>query len=146
EFSFFNNALKVIPQFKIRTEKSAKFTENKDGQSVTQINKHLQETIPIIRVDYKLTDNTTLHFGMQGITFLKGFEAFAYRIRNLKDDFETENRRTVAFSFSNKSQYAGYNIVIDFGYKFTTRDFKRIEDRVKGKEESTLYFSIFTGF
>lgn len=146
EISFFNNALKVIPQFKIRTEKSAKFTENKEGQSITQITKHLQETIPIIRVDYKLTDNTTLHFGMQGITFLKGIEVTAYRIRNLKDDFETENRRTVAFSLSNKSQYAGYNIVIDFGYKFTTRDFKRFEDRVKGKEESTLYFSIFTGF
>ncbi len=146
EFSFFNNVLKIIPQFKIRTEKSVKFTENKEGTPITVINKHLQETIPIIRVDYRLTDNTTVHFGMQGIPFLKDIPGLAYRIKNLKDDFETENRRTIAVSLSNKSQYAGYNIVIDFGYKFTTRDFKRIEDRIKGKEESTLYFSIFTGF
>ncbi|MFN4112001.1 MAG: hypothetical protein ACK4G1_06965, partial [Ignavibacteria bacterium] len=62
------------------------------------------------------------------------------------DDFESEDRRTVALSLSNKSQYAGYNIVIDFGYKYTTRDFKREEDRFKGREESTLYFSIYTGF
>lgn len=146
EFSFLDNALKVTPQFKVRTEKSSKFTENKDGEKITVINKHLQETIPIIRVDYKLTQNTTLHFGMQGITFLKGVSPLAYRIRNLKDDFESEDRRTIALSLSNKSQYAGYNIVIDFGYKYTTRDFKREEDRFKGREESTLYFSIYTGF
>ncbi len=90
EFSFLNNALKVIPQFKIRTEKSSKFTENKDGEKITIINKHLQETIPIVRVDYRLTQNTTLHFGMQGITFLKGITPLAYRIRNLKDDLKVK--------------------------------------------------------
>ncbi|MCX8009869.1 MAG: hypothetical protein N3A61_01850, partial [Ignavibacteria bacterium] len=146
EFSFFNNALKVIPQFKIRTEKSTKQTENKEGDKITIVNKNLQETIPILRVDYKLTDNTTVHFGLQGFSFLKGIPMLAYRIRNLKDDFESEDRRTFAVSLSNKSQYAGYNIVIDFGYKYTTRDYKRVEDQIKGREEAVLYFSLYTGF
>ena len=143
-FQFFNNALKISPQFKIRTEKVLKFSEDRQGNVVTEIQQHNQEVIPIIRLDYKLTENTDLRFGLQGFSLFGDF--FKYKIRNYKDGFESQDRSIVAFSISNKTQYSGYNVVFDFGYKHTDINFLREVDKLKGNQESTLFFSIYAGF
>lgn len=144
-FYLFDGILKLSPQLKIRTEKIIKFTEDQQRNRTIKIDKHQQEIIPIFRADYRLTDNTNLRFGLQGFG-LAGLDYFKYKIRNFKDNIDSQDRATVAFSLSNATQYSGYNVVVDFGYKFTTIDFKRIEDSTKGSEESTIFFTVFAGF
>lgn len=145
-FQFFNNALKISPQFKIRTEKVVKLSEDRQGNSVTEIQQHTQEVIPIIRLDYRLTENTDLRFGLQGFSLFPSSNFFKYKIRNYKDGIDSQDRSIVAFSISNKTQYAGYNVVFDFGYKYTDINFLREADKAKGAQESTFFFSIYAGF
>jgi hypothetical protein len=145
-YSLFNGALKLSPQVKIRTEKIVKTSEDTFGKQYTLVEKHQQEFIPIFRVDYVLTENTTLRFGVQGFSFFNLTDLFKYKIRNYKDNVDSQDRSTTAFSISNRTQYGGYNIVLDFGIKHTTIDFIRPEDRKKGTQESTIFFSVFAGF
>ena len=143
-FRFFNSALKVSPQFKVRTEKVVKFSEDRQGNAITEIQQHTQEVIPIIRLDYRLTGSTDLRFGLQGFSLFGDF--FKYKIRNYKDGVESQDRAIIAFSISNKTQYAGYNVVFDFGYKYTDINYLRDLDKSKGNQESSLFFSVYAGF
>lgn len=143
-FRFFNDALKISPQFKIRTEKVVKFSEDRQRNSVVEIQQHNQEVIPIVRLDYRLTENTDVRFGVQGFSMFGDF--FKYKIRNYKDGVESQDRAIVAFSISNKTQYAGYNVVFDFGYKYTDINYLREVDKSKGNQESSFFFSIYAGF
>jgi hypothetical protein len=145
-FSLLNGSLRLSPQLKVRTEKTTKFSEDRTGVPTVEISYNQQEIIPIFRVDYNLTQGTVLRFGVQGFTLFGLSDFFLYRIRNFKDNVDSQNRSTIAFSVSNTSQYAGYNIVIDFGFKNTSISFLRPEDQTKGSQESTLFFNVYAGF
>ncbi|MBZ0200424.1 MAG: hypothetical protein K8H86_11190 [Ignavibacteriaceae bacterium] len=144
--ALFNNKLKLSPQLKIRTEKIVKTSEDANSASVTNVVTHQQEFIPIFRVDYSLTSTTDVRFGVQGFSFFRLTDLFFYKIRNYKDNVDSQDRSTIAFSISNKTQYGGYNVVMDFGIKHTNINFIRSEDAKKGTEESLLFFSIYAGF
>jgi hypothetical protein len=111
----------------------------------TEIDGHMQEVIPIVRVDYKLTDFTDLRFGLQGFKLFSS-NLFMYKIRNFNGDEKSQDRSTVAISLSNKTQFSGYNVVFDFGYKFTQIDYLREIDKSLGSQEATIFFTIFAGF
>ncbi len=143
---FFNNKLKLSPQLKIRTEKIVKTSEDASGELATNVITHQQELIPIFRVDYSLTNSTDLRFGVQGFSFFRLTNLFMYKIRNYRDNIDSQDRSTIAFSISNKTQYGGYNVVMDFGFKHTNINFIRPQDASKGTEESVLFFSIYAGF
>ncbi|MBI3579262.1 MAG: hypothetical protein HY089_07630, partial [Ignavibacteriales bacterium] len=47
----------------------------------------------------------------------------------------------------NKSAYGGYNVVIDLGYKLTSREFPREPDPLlREKKESLIFVTIYAGF
>ncbi|MCC6548516.1 MAG: hypothetical protein IT279_00455 [Ignavibacteriaceae bacterium] len=144
-FYLLDGTIKLSPQFKVRTEKTIRLSEDVNGKTVLKIDGHSQEIIPIFRVDYRLTNNTDLRFGLQGFSLFGMSDIFKYKIRNFRDNFESQNKSTAAFSISNKTQFQGYNVVLDFGYKYTSIDFLRPEDRSKGAQESLLFFTIFAG-
>lgn len=144
--SFFRNTLKFSPQFKVRTEKVIRSTEDRQGNTVLTIDRHLQEVIPIFRIDLNVTESTDLRLGFQGFSLFGLTDLFKYKIRNLKDNVESQNRTTFAFSVSNRTQFGGYNVVFDFGYKHTNIDFLREIDKKLGSQESTIFFTIFAGF
>ncbi len=145
-YSFFNGLLRLSPQIKVRTEKVVSTSEDQDGNPITKIGKNQQEFIPIFRVDYSLTESTDLRFGVQGFSLFGLTDLFMYKIRNYADNVDSQDRSTIAFSVSNKTQYGGYNIVMDFGIKNTSINYVRPQDRVKGTEESTIFFSVYAGF
>ncbi|HOJ18961.1 MAG: hypothetical protein GX452_07005 [Ignavibacteriales bacterium] len=140
----FNNSLKISPQFKLRTEKIIITAEDKSGRNITNISTHTQEVIPIVRIDYNLTPSTDLRFGLQGMSFFG--DLLKYKIRNLKDNYGSQDRTTFAASISNKSQFAGYQVVFDFGYTHTSIDYLREADKTLGTEQSMLFFTIYAGF
>ncbi|MBI2417182.1 MAG: hypothetical protein HYV28_04645 [Ignavibacteriales bacterium] len=141
----FNNSFRIIPQIKVRTEKLIRNTEDKFGKKVLVVEESNQEIIPIFRIDYSVTENTDIRFGVQGSTLFGTSKFFTYRFRNMKDHVGDLDRSTMAISISNKSQFQGYNIVLDFGYKNTVNDYIRPVDRAAGTQESTLFFTIFAG-
>lgn len=149
-FRFFNNKLAVIPQLKVRTQKIVQREQARLGNSIVEVNAvktHIQEMMPIFRVDYKLTDRTDLRFGFQGFQIPGTGNSFNYQIKDLRFPERDENRTTFAVTLSNKSAYGGYNVVIDMGYKLTGREFPRQPDpRLREKKESLIFVTIYAGF
>lgn len=145
-FSLFDGSLKLSPQVKVRTEKIIRSTNEQNGNTVLQVEKHRQEFIPIFRIDYALTEKTDLRFGVQGFSLFGLTDLFMYKIRNYKDNIGSRDISTLALSLSNRTAYGGYNIVVDFGFKFTNINYVRPQDRVLGNQETSLFFSIYAGF
>ena len=145
-FYLLNGSLKLSPQLKVRTQKIIRKSENQSGGTTIRVDQHDQEVIPIFRIDYRLTDNTDLRLGFQGLDIGGVSDFFTYKIRNLKDNVESQNRATYGASISNKTSFNGYNVIFDFGYKYTTIDFLREIDRSKGTAESTIFFSVYAGY
>jgi hypothetical protein len=146
-FKLFDGKLVFKPQFKIRTQKETRVATDLIGGRTVDILSHTQETIPIFRIDYKLTSKTDIHFGVQGFSIFGLSNAFAYRIRNLRDNVGDEDRKTIAFTINNRSEHVGYSVVLEAGVKFTTHDYKRPEDKLLyGSEESSIFFGLYAGF
>lgn len=144
---FFGNKLALIPQLKVRTQKIVRFEELITGQKVNTVAGHVQEMMPIIRLDYKLTDRTDLRMGLQGFFVPGTGNTFAYQIKDLKNPENDENRSTFAISISNRSAYGGYNVVLDMGYKITTRLMPRTTiEELKERKESIIFVTLFAGF
>jgi hypothetical protein len=146
-FKLFDGLLQFKPQFKVRTQKESKAATDMAGKRIVSIITNRQETIPIFRIDYKLTSKTDIHFGLQGFSLFGSGSTLTYRIRNMKDNIGDEDRKTVAFTINNRSEHVGYNIVLEAGVKFTQHDYKRAEDKaLYGSEESLIFFSLYAGF
>jgi len=149
-FKLFNGKLALIPQLKVRTQKVVQREQFRFGAQLLEVNtvkNHIQEMMPIFRVDYRLTERTDLRFGFQGFQLPGTGNSFNYQIKDLKYPERDENRTTFAVTLSNKSAYGGYNVVIDMGYKLTSREFPRQPDeRLREKKESLMFVTIYAGF
>jgi hypothetical protein len=145
-YSLLDNRLKLRPQFKVRTLKIVTKNTFDDGSNSTNIATHTQTVIPIFRTDYKLTDNTELHFGVQGTKLFGLSEFLMVKNRFLRDGVGDFNSSTTALSITNRTQYSGYNIVIDFGYKVTNFEYQRFDQRRNNTQFSLIYFTIFAGY
>jgi hypothetical protein len=149
-FKLLNGRLQLIPQFKVRTQKILQREQFRSPNGVADVNSvktHIQEVIPIFRIDYRLTDRTDLRFGLQGFTIPGTGNTFNYQIKNLRYPDRDENRSTIAISVVNKTAYGGYNAVIDMGYKLTSREFPRqLDDLTRQRKESLIYLAIYAGF
>jgi len=148
-YALLDNRLSIRPQFKIRTLKIVTTNTFDDGSQGTTINTNTQTIIPIFRVDYRLTENTELHFGVQGTTLFGITDGLLYKQRDLRTGLLDYNAHTTAASLTNKSQYSGYNIVIDFGVNLTTTHYLNIPATPSFNpiiKSSLIYFSIFAGY
>jgi hypothetical protein len=145
-YSLLSNRLKLRPQFKVRTLKVVTENTFDDNTTATFISTHTQSYIPILRVDYKLTENTELHFGWQGTRLFGLTNVFLMRTRYLRDGALDSDQNTTAVSLTNRSQYSGYNIVIDFGYKVTDKNYIRPIDQQNNSQSAVIYFTIFAGY
>jgi hypothetical protein len=145
-----NGRLALIPQFKVRTQKILQREQFRSANGIVDVNSvktHKQEVIPIIRIDYRLTDRTDLRFGLQGFSIPGTGNSFNYQIKYLNHPESDENRSTFAISVANKTAYGGYNVVIDMGYKLTSREFPRqVDQTTRERKESLIYLSIYAGF
>ena len=145
-----NGRLQLIQQFKVRTQKILQREQFRSASGTVDVNSvksHIQEVMPIFRIDYRLTDRTDLRIGLQGFTIPGTGNSFNYQIKNLRYPDRDENRSTFAVSVVNKTAYSGYNVVIDMGYKLTSREFPRqIDDRTRQRKESLIYLSIYAGY
>lgn len=146
-YRLFSGKIALIPQLKVRTQKVVQLEQNLAGQQVNTVKTHIQEIMPIFRVDYRLTERTDLRLGFQGFDIPGTNNSFAYQINDLRFPERDELRTTFAITLSNKSAYGGYNVVIDLGYKLTSREFPREPDPLlREKKESLIFVTIYAGF
>jgi hypothetical protein len=149
-YALLNNKLLLRPQFKVRTLKVITKSTFDDRSVSTNISTHTQTLIPIFRADYRLTDNTELHLGVQGTSLFGLTDAFLLKTRFLRDGVGDFNASTTAVSITNKTQYSGYNIVIDFGYKVTNTEYLNFIPSSSMTQSNTqfslIYFTIFAGY
>lgn len=144
---FFGNKLQFIPQFKVRTQKVVQLEQLVTGERTNSVVTHIQEIMPIFRIDYRLTDRTDLRMGFQGFKLPGTGSTFSYQINNLKFPDRDELRSTFAITLSNRTDYAGYKVVVDMGYKLTTREFPRaLDPRFRTRTESIIFVTLFAGF
>ena len=83
---------------------------------------------------------------MQGTKLFGMSEFLMVKNRFLRDGVGDFNSSTTAISVTNRTQYSGYNIVIDFGYKVTSFEFQRFDERKNNTQFSLIYFTIFAGY
>ena len=142
--------LAVTPQFKIRTEKVVRVADRlmPSGKVLpfTEIVFNTQEIIPILKLDYRLTDNTDLRFGLQGFSAYGLTDMFQYQYRDFKSDEFDNTANTFLFAVANRSQYAGYNLVVNFGFKVKDIEYQREIDKVYSGTQTQIFFSLFAGF
>jgi hypothetical protein len=115
-------------------------------QPFTEVLFNTQEVIPILKLDYRLTDNTDLRFGLQGFSLFGLTDAFEYQYRDFKNDEFDNSANTILFAIANRSQYAGYNLVVNFGFKLKDIEYQREIDKVYSGKQTQLFFSLFAGF
>lgn len=148
--SLIPNKLAMTPQLKVRSEKQVRIADRLKSsggtESFTDVIFNTQEVIPILKIDYHLTDNTDLRCGLQGFSAFGLTDAFEYRYRDFGDDLNDNHARTVAVAVSNRSQYAGYNLVVNFGFKVKSTEYERLLDQAKSGQETQLFFSLYAGF
>lgn len=144
---FFDNKLQLIPQFKVRTQKVVQQAQLPAGEKFSSVVTHVQEIMPIFRIDYRLTDRTDLRLGFQGFKLPGSGTSLTYQISNLKSPELDENRTTFAITLSNRTDYAGYKVVLDMGYKLTSREFPRnVDPRFRERTESLVFVTLYAGF
>ncbi len=140
-----NGRLRLNPQLKVRTQRTSRFGEFTPGKPANQVVRSEQQFIPIIRLDYALTERTDLRIGLQGFGSKTG--PFAVQIRDLKMPSNDINQTTYAVALSNKSSYGGYNVVVDAGYKYTTASLPRYPDpRYRDRDISYIFMTVYAGF
>ena len=124
--------LRVMPMFKFMRQKTTSYVSEAPVANDYYV-------VPILRADYALSPNTTVRGGVQGLSFLK------YRYRNLAfrpEDFDSKNWIIV---LQNRSNYTGYNMSINFGYKVNFTDFiglKEAGQKIKSRRISEFFVQV----
>jgi len=83
---------------------------------------------------------------VQGTRLFGLSNALLVRNRYLRDGVGDFDANTTAFSVTNRSQYSGYNIVIDLGYKVTDKNYVRTIEQRYNTQAAVIYFTIFAGY
>ena len=124
--------LQVMPQFKWLRQRL------KDDQGgVLEIDENF--VYPILRLEYPISNLTTIKRGAQGFPFWKS----TYRNNESQGvDFDTEDYVAL---ISNNSSYVGYQINVNVGYQKSMRKFK---DRSRVEQDidfSRVFLRVIAG-
>ena len=124
--------LQVMPQFKWLRQRL------KDDQGgVLEIDENF--VYPILRLEYPISNRTTIKLGAQGFPFWKS----TYRNNESQGvDFDTEDYVAL---ISNNSSYVGYQINVNVGYQKSMRKFK---DRSRVEQDidfSRVFLRVIAG-
>ncbi|MBI4530300.1 MAG: hypothetical protein HY709_02160 [Candidatus Latescibacteria bacterium] len=96
--------------------------------------------MPILKVNYRLTDRTFLKAGAQGFPFLK------YRVTDLADRRNSFRQRTYLIVLSNLSKYAGYNLSTNIGMNIEERLFSDPFRAFENAHFTGAFVRVFLGF
>ena len=126
QYSWHLGALNIQPQFKIMTWRL-------QDREADQCLRDEYRVIPILRLQYPLTQRTLLRLGLQGVG------ALPYRLEDKAQPRNNFKQRTAFLTLTNRSAYFGYDLYTIVGFQ---RDEKKFEDpfQTVGERDSWAFF------
>ncbi|MBT7860649.1 MAG: hypothetical protein HN712_10075 [Gemmatimonadetes bacterium] len=124
--------LRVIPQLKWMTQRLSD-----DGGAVLEIDERF--FYPILRVEYPVSNRTTIKAGAQGFPFLKS----TYR-NDVSPDVDFDEQ-VYLLQLNNTSNYVGYEVNVNLGYE---RRHRRFLDRQRADQDldyNRLFLRVIAG-
>jgi hypothetical protein len=98
--------------------------------------------IPLVKLEYRLTDGTRFRFGLQGIGHL-----LPYTVTDLSHSEKDFRQRDAVLMMTNNSKYRGYVISTNGGITYRVKKFDDQEMGRTGNERFTASFiNIILGF
>ncbi len=99
-------------------------------------------TIPIAKLQYRLTEQTRFQLGVQGLGF-----ALPYRVNDSADSDNTFQQFDAVAMVSNNSKYFGYVVSTNAGISHRNKEYKNSEIGLTGDEEFVAAFvNVIVGF
>jgi len=132
DYRYYLNKLLITPQVKFM---SRKYSSN------NRVIRPFHETYfyPIVKVEYPLTQKTTLKAGVQG---LPGLNA---QVRNLVNPELDYDERHYLIMFTNRSLYQGYDFSLNFGYEINWQEFNGIMRKPYDRTDKILFIRLMVG-
>jgi len=101
-----------------------------------------RHTIPIAKLQYRLTERTRFHLGIQGVGFF-----LPYRVEDSADSDRTFKQFDAVAMVSNNSKYFGYIVSTNAGVSRRNKEYKNSEIGTVGDEEFVSAFvNVIVGF
>ena len=98
--------------------------------------------MPIVKAEYRLTERTSVKGGIQGFP-LKGLK---YQVRDLTDQANSFNRQNHTFFVSNRSEYFGYDLIMNAGLAFEKIQFIDPRQRARNRKTSAMFIRVILGY
>ena len=96
--------------------------------------------LPIVKVRYRLTANTRLWFGLEGVPGLP------VRVVDRADGFNSVDERSRVLQLTNLSPYFGYEVAMNLGVRRRSREFRDPLRAAEDWEATTLFMNVVLGF
>jgi len=134
--------LTIMPMVKhLMLKRSSDRIERETGKAIEE----WTQFAPILRVDYKLTPNTTIRFGQQGfrLAFFKSTkwrQLLAFKYRDKVSPYNDRSETDMLFMVSNLSDYWGYKIAANVGFQRKSIEYS---DEERAKLENARYTRYF---
>ncbi len=104
--------------------------------------RHERHVIPLMKLEYRLTERTRFQIGVQGITSL-----LPYEITDLAHPEESFDQRDTVFMMTNLSRYLGYIISTNAGIRHRVKDFEDPAiQQVRGERFTAAFINAILGF
>ena len=111
-------------------------------ESLGSATAHERHSIPIVRLDYHLTEQTKLQLGMQGLTSL-----LPYRVSDLARPQRDFEQRDTVLMMTNRSDYFGYIVATRLGFSKRVKEFNEPRSALIGDEDFvSAFISVVIGF
>ena len=124
---------RVAPQFKVLYLKKAR---RKTSVPLT----HERQLIPILKAECRLTERTSFKGGIQGFPWLK------YQLRDLTDPSQSVNRQNRILMVSNRSEYFGYQLIMNAGLLFDKIEFLDPRQSTRNLQINSMFMRIVLGY
>ncbi|MDE2810509.1 MAG: hypothetical protein OXN90_19010 [Gemmatimonadota bacterium] len=134
-YGFKGRRWRVIPQFKVLYLK-------KERRETAVPLGHERQLMPIVKAEYRLTERTSVKGGIQGFP-LKGLK---YQVRDLTDQVNSLNRQNHTFFVSNRSEYFGYDLIMNAGLAFEKIQFIDPRQRARNRKTSAMFIRVILGY
>ena len=103
---------------------------------------HERHSIPLMKLEYRLTSRTRFQLGAQGITSL-----LPYKVTDLALPEENFEQRDTVLMMTNLSRYLGYIISTNAGLRHRIKKFEDpVEDEIRGERFTAVFINAILGF
>ena len=131
DYTWENGSLKVQPKFKHMLQRDRVGSNSEPTRSYSAF-------IPILRVDYALTEKTRILSGIQG------FPLLPYKNWDRVQEDATFEQRDYMIMVNSHAEYWGFDTTIFWGFQATRKEYSQLQER--DIEDHRIFMDIVVGY